>query len=67
VKDGEIRMACKHYKDGQCLIIKKKCHLPDENGCSDGFGKGIIRYLKAIGTYEKVEQDTSYCNDISDT
>lgn len=48
-------MECRHCCQDRCLLTTSKstCYLPDEKRCSMGYGKGIIRYLKHIGTYDK--------------
>lgn len=56
-------MACKHYEDGRCLFTNgSNCFLPDAERCEEGFGKGIIKYLKHFDTYEKIKDDPTFIN-----
>jgi hypothetical protein len=55
-------MACRHCRKDQCLltISYSTCFFPDENSCARGCGKGIIKYLKYLGSYDKCIKNPKY-------
>lgn len=54
-------MRCRHYSKNKCLLATRlECLTPDENQCSEGYGKGMIKFLKHLGTYDKCCKNPKY-------